>query len=142
MGWDTASGLKVMTLVNRDRGFQSRAVVRIRAGGLSRVGAVTRVGSVAEVHCDSSGSQCTVTQVAARAGPFRPAAGPAAAWAWQVGNGIELDTVGRQFEPRLPVAPLWCDLGRSRTVMVIKLRRISAFFGAFVYLCRSRRPTN
>ena len=30
----------------------------------------------------------------------------------------ELDTVGRQFEPRLPVAPLWCDLGRcSRTVV-------------------------
>ena len=36
-------------------------------------------------------------------------------------------TVGHQFEPRLPVAPLWCDLGRcSRTGVVIKLRRTSA----------------
>ena len=48
----------------------------------------------------------------------------------QVGNVIELDTVGRQFEPYRPgarVAPLWCDLRLwSRTVVVIKLRRIFA----------------
>ena len=42
---------------------------------------------------------------------------------------LRLDTVGRQFEPSLPVEPLWCDLGLwSRTVVVIKLRlRTSAF---------------
>ena len=33
----------------------------------------------------------------------------------------------------IPVAPLWCDLGRcSRTVVVIKLRRISALQAQFV----------
>ena len=38
----------------------------------------------------------------------------------QVGNGIELNTVGRQFEP-YRLRP--CALGRcSRTVVVIKLR--------------------
>ena len=52
----------------------------------------------------------------------------------QVGNDIELDTIGRQFELRtllVSAAPLWCDLGRcspGRTVVVIKLRRTSAFF--------------
>ena len=46
----------------------------------------------------------------------------------QVGHGIELDTVGRQFEPYL-----WFDCGvtwdSSRTVVVIKLLRTSAFTG-------------
>ena len=41
------------------------------------------------------------------------------------GNGIELEAVGLQFEPRLSVAPLWCDCS-SRTVVVIKLWRTSA----------------
>ena len=51
---------------------------------------------------------------------------------WTLGMSCpswKLDIVGRQFEVRtLPVAPLWCDLGRcSQTVVVIKLRRTSAY---------------
>ena len=46
----------------------------------------------------------------------------------------------RWFQVRtLPVAPLWCDLGRcSRTVVVIKLRRTSALYCH--YYCAAPRP--
>ena len=46
----------------------------------------------------------------------------------QDGNGIELDTVGRQFKPYQWRPCHWCDLRLwSRTVVVIKLRRTSAY---------------
>ena len=45
-----------------------------------------------------------------------------------VGQDIEVDAVGRQFEP-YTAGPLWCDLGCcSQTVLVLKLRRRSAFY--------------
>ena len=48
----------------------------------------------------------------------------------QVGNGIELDTVGRQFEPYRwrPCGVTWDVVPDSRTVVVLKLLRTSAFF--------------
>ena len=57
----------------------------------------------------------------------------------QVGNGIELDTVGRQFEPYqwLPCVVTW---DTSRTVVVIKLRWTSALqYGIgpdlYIFMC-------
>ena len=50
----------------------------------------------------------------------------------QVGNGIDLEAVGLQFEPyrRRPCGVTWDS---SRTVVVIKLRRTSALRPAVLY---------
>ena len=58
----------------------------------------------------------------------------------QVGNGIELEAVGLQFEPYRwrPCGVTWDS---SRTVLVIKLRRTSAG-PALLFLCKSKMSKN